>query len=138
MGDFPSKLMAALLAVHGMLGCCWHHDHCRAEAPCAARESAESLNGGADEHSSPAGESSHNNDSDRHERRLCRGSACVFIGSRKAVLAELVHPLGKMPFAIASLGNPLECNLPGGYSYFPPDAFMPPLRLHLVHQLLLI
>jgi hypothetical protein len=120
-------LTAALLALHTMLGCCWHHAHaCGAACPAAADTHDDSDCNA----SGPAATHGH------HGPHPCQGAACVFMRSADRVAFEPAgggaHPL---PSCLASDGG-LTAGAACVESPFAVDALLPPLRLHLAHCVL--
>ena len=132
---FLSHLTAALLAVHTVLGCCSHHAHaCGRE--CQPVSSVESPDSDA---SHDAGRCT-TQDSDSHQNhglRDCQGSRCVFFSPAKGDLnAALQHSLPSCIYAESgdlSLRAAAASRLP-----LAADALLPPLRLHLAYQVLLL
>jgi hypothetical protein len=125
MKPFLASLMAILLAAHAAFGCCWHHAH--------ARESVAAAPGCC----------SHHHDSDDHSQPPCNSQdqcegTCQYVAPEKVRLddaksliwMELEAPT--VTFADRHIQNATR---DGGYC---PIDFLPPLRLHLLHQLLLI
>jgi hypothetical protein len=75
MQDVLSSVTAALLALHSVLGCCWHHVHSSVE-PAAATASM------ASEHASDAGQGNHkvpcSCDDEHSGNQNCQANRCVF------------------------------------------------------------
>ena len=137
MRSFLSNLTVAWLAVHTVLGCCWHHGHgcpqaddftqsvespeeCEANPSFLACTSADST---GDEHHGP------------HE---CRGVTCTFLGPTKQNSHELPLQLHALPAAPMLCGEPSVSDAASRQEFFACDALLPPLRLHLIHRVLLI
>jgi hypothetical protein len=128
MQNLLSPLTAALLAVHTVFGCCWHHGHDCTET-CDAAPSVASADGHA--HGSDADHAEH------HGRHECKGGVCVFIGSAKAASASATSRLASVPPA------PLFCDVSvlsraTGAIISLADDLQPPLRRHLLCQVMLI
>jgi hypothetical protein len=104
MHCFASNLIAALLALHTVLGCCWHHAH-----RCT--------------------------DDGRHD---CQAIACVFVSSPKTDSHKPSLQFDAPPAAAMPDGRPYVCDVAAVRPFYPPDALLPPLRLHLVCRVLLI
>ena len=132
-----SNLTAVMLAAHTLLGCCWHHGH-RSEPMCSAVASAASSGHceAGDAHGpSPVQHDCGTQHGGRHD---CQGSPCMFIGPTTQSIS---------PSAVCTL-QPLVATLPpaslsaGGAaierSLLATGALLPPVRLHLAHQVLLI
>jgi len=130
-----SNLTAVTLAAHTLLGCCWHHGH-RSEQ---MRSPAAALSGcceAGDAHGpSPARRDCGTQHGGRHD---CQGSPCMFIGPATQNVspspAWALQPLvATLPPASLSAGSAaIERSL------LATGALLPPVRLHLAHQVLLI
>ncbi len=126
--------MSLLVALHTVLGCCWHHAHaCTGDSDKACSVASPAAQ--ADSHGS--GWNMGGGDQQHHGRHECQGLRCVFLnlGCRTShVLSLQPHlaaissvPHGKLPIHVAADGP-----------YFAVDDLSPPLRLHLAHQVLLL
>jgi hypothetical protein len=129
-----SHIAAALLAIHTVLGCCWHHSHaCAQECKSVTIESA-SAHAGHDAEHGPATDSQpcHN-----HAPNACQGGTCVFVrtaegGPGGVPKADLVSHV----FLAADDALP---QTPAVQRPLLADGdLLPSLRLHLVHQVLLL
>jgi hypothetical protein len=128
---FLSILTSTFLALHTVLGCCWHHAHA---SECGNACSVESPDADAG-HCGDACGSSGCADHPHQERHACQENACVFInlagrGSQGPLLAAA------MPVVCPSCGE-LPLHAACG-TFFAIDALLPPLRLHLAHRVLLL
>src|SRR5262245_49976148 len=125
MQPFVSILMAAVLIIHAAFGCCWHHAH--SCVPKASMSVTCCNHHDHDDHRQP-GESELD----------CEGT-CQYVAPEKlrlddpslAAWAQLVAP----PVTFA--GRPIDAATRIGKPPCPIDSG-PPLRLHLLHQWLLI
>jgi hypothetical protein len=81
MHAFLSSLTAFLLAMHTVLGCCWHHAHHCEEASEAAGSVASA---DACDHSHGVPIASDDDGQNQHGRHDCQGTTCVFVGPTKA------------------------------------------------------
>lgn len=141
---FVRYLTAVLLSMHALLGCCWHHAHAVAAAP--ELGNAAKLTHRAEAHAAccshhpisgnPVSSNIPGDGSDhRHE---CQGDRCVFV----RVEATQVPPLAFLNIAAEFVPLPCQPALLGGgdYSWVRADGHLAaaPLRLHLLHQILLI
>jgi hypothetical protein len=126
MRNLLSNLTAALLALHTVLGCCWHHEHRCTEA-CSLAAAAESpCHCDGPTASSPSHQ--------HHGPHECQGAVCSFVGQIKPLSHDLLSQAVAMP-AI----DGVEVVLPAGWGrFFVRDALMSSPRLHLVHKVLLI
>jgi len=127
---FLSYLTVAVLSAHCVLGCCWHHAHvCEHEQGTMV---ALCHGGHADDHSCPANEQ-------QHHPANCTKAKCVFVRSTNV---RVGHDTGfsvswvDAPILVGNLSS-LTPVLPSGWQWAcrPP---LPPVRLHLTHQVLLI
>lgn len=124
-----SSLMAAVLLAHALLGCCWHHAHAcvmESEEPsvCAAHRD--------DSHGAPDGSDEH--DGHQHE---CGGGTCVFVRIENSPIGQLLTS-----WAIDLAFSTSPSQFTGESVHWAvsadPQEFAGPVRLHLLHQLLLI
>ena len=130
---FLPYLTAAMLAAHALLGCCWHHAHA-----CGQTHDPLALAGW--QHNAEAHGDGATGCSDRssHERDDCRAPRCDFVVSARVNPPALspapsLSAVPTVPGADqASLGNSLE--QPFGTA----GVRLPPVRLHLANQVLLI
>jgi hypothetical protein len=128
-------LTSVFLALHTVLGCCWHHSHACAQectAPCSV-ESADAHVGhcAAECGTASCGEHQH------HGRHECQGHRCVFLhlAGRSSHGLSLQSHLAAVS-CVSGGERPIQ--VAGDERYFAIDALMPPLRLHLAHQVLLL
>jgi hypothetical protein len=135
MHGFLSNLTAALLALHTVLGCCWHHAH-RCTRECSPSLAVEAPDGcqrnAADDCGAPA--ASHQG---QHGRHGCQESTCVFLGSTRWY-PDADCQFDAAPAMLASADCATADADVDRRSFFAPDALLPPLRLHLVDRVLLI
>ena len=126
MKAFAATLMSAFLLAHALLGCCWHHEH-----GCATH--------GAVAHSD---ECCNYGDCPTHDSGPCNcriecGSVCVYISLEKTVVDCSPVMLDVVALNPTLPGNHsaklLSWELASGLA-----ASAPPLRLHLLHQILVI
>ena len=136
MRALVSNLACLMLAAHLMLGCCWHHAHA-GETACHHACQA----GAFDE---PSDEADHHQDQDHdqhappaHGDDHCQGERCSFLVVAKVYVDSNCG--GASPLAaLAETSSQASADLAwlrmaaGG-----PD-HRPPLRLHLLHQVLRI
>jgi hypothetical protein len=137
MHSFLSHLTAGLLAMHAVLGCCWHHAHaCERECTQAALESSAPHAAHVD-HDADSCDSTNSKPGQNHGPHACQKGKCVFLGTvenradvslglnlSSHVSATFYTVSSQMPAAVRPL--------------FAADALLPPLRLHLAHQVLLL
>jgi hypothetical protein len=135
MHAFLSGLLASALFVHAIYGCCWHHAQCTPTCnhaiACTTTETE-----CCDHSTAPAEGNQPQPPCD--DQRDCQG-VCNYLPSHKTQLdspldlAALDFPeslpanASAQLVAIRAAGEPCD-----------PRVFEPPLRLHLLHQLLLI
>ena len=132
-----SNLTAVMLAAHALLGCCWHHGHGSEQmgSPVAVLASSGHCEAG-DAHGPSLAQ--HDCGTQHGERPNCQGSPCMFIGpatqnispSAVCALQPLVATLP--PASLSAGGAAIERSLLAA------GALLPPVRLHLAHQVLLI
>ena len=135
MHNVFSNLTAALLALHTVLGCCWHHAHRCAETYAATVSVASSDSCDRARHANPATDSDGQGHHGRHD---CQGSTCVFVSPSKANPHKLAFQFDASPAAVVRGNSVSVCRVVGEPPFYPPDALLPPLQLHLANQVLLI
>lgn len=136
MRAFLATLTAVLLFAHAVLGCCAHHLHA-----CGESHGSIAVGSGNHRHSNSCGDHSAGTpDRTGHEHQGqddCQGSTCDFgrpANDRYAKSGDAFCQLVALPpFAVvpALVGCQLEHDLTA-------TCVLPPVRLHLVHQVLLI
>ena len=137
MRALQSNLTAILLVIHAMIGCCHHHWHCDAEcaaavtlcaAPC---QCCDQCGGSHDESEQPS--------QPCNGELQCQG-VCSYLPTQKTVIDASDVDSGLDFAAIIPThldGHLAAAALPWGFAHTVNDS-PPPLRLHLLHQILLI
>lgn len=133
MHCFLSNLTAALLALHTVLGCCWHHAHALA----GDHDSATSVES-PDCHKDHCTDGCGSSESDNHQQHFCQGNTCIFLGPTKWDRHRLQFDIASVPIASFSDYLPDEIASVRSEPIFEPDALLPPLRLHLLDRVLLL
>ena len=136
MRGFLTNLTVVMLFAHGVLGCCSHHVHACGEShgslglvdgkhPCSDACGDHSAGG--------SGQTSHKHPGQDD----CQGSRCVFWRPTNDWEAESCHVFCQPAVLLLSEAMPV---LAGGRLEhdFGRNGVLPPVRLHLVHQVLLI
>jgi hypothetical protein len=131
MQAFLASLTAALLFIHAIFGCCWHHTHrCGHDSTAPFCQPAT----GCQHHQ-------HDNDGTQQEKPCgckveCEGT-CIYVLPQK-VKVEAPQAISFDFLAVLpSLANhPIGTAASWEAGWSPPD-FVPPLRTHLLHQVLL-
>jgi hypothetical protein len=133
MHSFLSHLMAGLLAMHAVLGCCWHHAHeCGRECTEASLDSSDAH---AD-HDTDSCDSTHSQPCN-HGPHACQKGKCVFLRTVETG-ADMSLGLDVSSHVFVAWCD-LSPQMPTAvHSLFAADALLPPLRLHLAHQVLLL
>lgn len=129
-----SSLVAASLLIHAAIGCCWHHAH---DAECgneACAEQTASTDGGQhDDCDSSSGHGDHHAPCKGH----CEGT-CHYLSVQKTQV-EVIAPHLPLDFAAVI---PATCDVHVAALVHAERSYEsvaePPLRLHLLHQILLI
>ena len=128
-----SSLVSASLLIHAVLGCCWHHAHAGEllSSESVAGEPRDCCHHGAApaEHPSP---------SPCNDGPHCEG-ICTYLPAPKSLI-DMSQFLALSDFAaILSVASDLPLSaMPAVERFVDPRGFKPPLRLHLLHQHLLI
>src|SRR5262245_40535131 len=129
MQAFLSSLTAALLFIHAIFGCCWHHAHA-CEHSSVVAQTAKCCHHGH-----------HNSDSKPHDLPCkCKVECeltCTYVVPQKV---KVEAPLGITSDILAVLpslsGHQLEATASWRAGWPPPD-LVTSLRTHLLHQVLL-
>jgi hypothetical protein len=128
-----STLTSVILALHTVLGCCCHHAHgCVQECatPCSVESADTHVGHCAAECGAACGDHQH------HGRHECQGHRCVLLN----LAGRSSHSLSfQSHLAVVSClsGGERPIRITGA-PYYAIDALLPPLRLHLAHQVLLL
>lgn len=143
MRALVSHIVAVAVTLHALLGCCWHHAHesvvavaeTEAKAPAPVKKCC------CKHHHEPelAQEEHHSTDQDPVDRcpNTC-GDKCVYVGVNRV---QLDHALILTSFDLVTAAPQYDLATDLSISRFESDDATvdpPPLRLHLLHQLLLI
>jgi hypothetical protein len=129
MREFVSSLTAAVLFIHTVFGCCWHHAHgCEHETDAASTQGLPCCD--------------HQHDGDRsHDHQPCSvhctGGCNFVLPSKVRVAAPQWIALDAFAMSHVSPWNLALLPQVRAEWHRPLVAFPPPLRLHLLHQLLL-
>ena len=137
MQMFLSNLTAGLLALHTVLGCCWHHAHCGEESV-ATVGAIGSANSHTCDHTRGVEGPSESHGQSGHQGHQCQGSTCVLGDSLRVELRESDAPSNSLAAAYMPGERPLVCREHDRLSFYTPDALLPSMRLHLICQVLLI
>jgi hypothetical protein len=137
MQGFAAFLLILHLLAHGVAGCCWHHEHADNAEPTAVAVAAGAEKTcchhrqAAPDHSVPA-------DSKQHvpDEAPCDDSKCVLDISRNRVDAEIPNQV--LHFVLASDFCASPSDIRPATSHVCIKDIDPPLRLHALHQVLLI
>jgi hypothetical protein len=137
MRGLLSNLTAALLALHTVLGCCWHHAHFGADT-CAMAATIVSADVCPCDDAHRDGAMPNSDGQGHHGSGDCQGPTCVFANSSKSdrhgpTLSLDVPPVALLLGSIPAVGNDMVAR-----PFYPPDALLPSVRLHLLCQVLLI
>jgi hypothetical protein len=133
---FLANFTAIMLFAHAALGCCAHHVHACGE-PHGSVALVEGTHHCSDSCGEPSAGSSEQTGHEHQGQDDCQGNTCNFgrpANEREAKSGDVVcQPVTLGPFEDVTglVGGQLEHNL--GKS-----GVLPPVRLHLVHQVLLI
>jgi hypothetical protein len=130
-----ATLMSTCLLAHALLGCCWHHEHAcithgTAAHDAAAHESVAHADGSCDHHNCPG---------DQRAPCDCRlecGAVCVFVQLQKTIVDGSPTASDVVAIDPALRDNRSETRL--SWELATSAGHSPPLRLHLLHQILLI
>jgi hypothetical protein len=133
MRSFLSNMTAVLLALHTVLGCCWHHAHHCAEQSTTSVVSVSLPDG---DH---VNSTSHDSCGEEHQsHQECQASRCVFMVAPASERHQAATHLD-MASVVSSTSFGMDFNGAGRRpAFFASNALRSPLRLHLVYQIFLI
>jgi hypothetical protein len=133
MRKILSNLTAALLALHTVLGCCWHHEHRCTEA-CSLAGTAESSHRCDAHHSFGDGPTVSSPGHEHHGPHACQGDKCNFVEQTRQRPSDSFSQTVGVPADHCGA----DVASAGWGPFFDCDPALPPLRLHLIHHVLLI
>lgn len=137
MSPLLSSVAAVSLLAHCVLGCCWHHVHaCEDRGTQEASDSGPCHAGGLGA-GCPGGQDLCRTIPPAHDD--CPSGRCVFVGAQRIVLAS--PPSQACWPAATPASRPVDsvASAPaGGWPSLDRAAGVPPLRIHLLYQTLLI
>jgi hypothetical protein len=120
--------------IHGLLGCCWHHDHAVVRNPAGAK--SHSCCKHHHHHAAPHQEQKSQHGKVPHHK--CEGETCVFARTEAGHSTDvLITPAVDSLSLVASAPTALAMDSRGAELFSPP-LLRPPVRSHLLHQVLLI
>ncbi len=130
-----SHSMAALLFIHALLGCCWHHAHRSAPSESTPAQTSKPV---ACCHHQDEGESEQQPQAPCDGRLECQG-ICTYLPPQKTQIdfAQVLLPFDHVAVLPAAGSDCLAPTASWEFNCGPLD-LKPPLRLHLLHQILLI
>ena len=129
MADLQRILVALTLVVHLTMGCCLHHAHgCEDSDPLA-----EAHHGAMPGGQCPESDSDHS----PHGAQNCQGVKCYFILPNHTVSDSVIQPF-HASFAVLLDDLFLPVGIDSGLHDQPAGRLLPPVRLHLANQVLLI
>jgi len=130
-----SSLMVALLAIQTVFGCCWHHSHWHLHGHSSLAREAEPVK--CCQHHHQESESQPSPEPCNHHDE-CRGLSAYLLPQKVQIDASHSVPAFDMATSVASLAeDQIACPFLWG-DVGCSHAIEPPLRLHLLHQTLLI
>ena len=136
MKSILSNLTAAMLTLHMTLGCCWHHAHRFAEE-CGMAQSVDRPgchDGDSADDCGWTAPSSHGTHRGLHE---CQGNTCSFVPSSNSVGNSLAQPFQAFAAPLFDDQRPLV-GAGSERHFFATGWLLPPVRLHLANQVMLI
>jgi hypothetical protein len=131
MQAFLSSLTAALLFIHTVFGCCWHHAHrCGHDSTAAVSQPIKCCH------------HQHTRDTKQQEKPCgckveCEGT-CIYVVPQKVKVEapQSIESFESVAVLPSLAGSPVEPAPSWKAGWSPPD-LVPPLRTHLLHQVLL-
>jgi hypothetical protein len=135
MGEFYRILTAAMLAVHLMVGCCWHHAHACDAKDCSSRAHHDASH---DRGQCPESGDGHSH----HGPQNCQGERCSYlaptISLNQTVSNSLTLSFQTVFVALPDDRLPLVGFGPDRQFSLTSGRLLLPVRLHLANQVLLI
>src|SRR4051812_10831753 len=130
MQPFVANLTAALLFIHTVLGCCWHHAHACEQQMVTVDHSAKCCH-----------HHQHRSDGKQHEKPgkckvECEGTCIYVVPQKVKVEAPDWITMGLLAVLPSLADQQCESAPAWRADWFPPD-LVPPLRTHLLHQVFL-
>jgi hypothetical protein len=131
-----SNIMALLLTVHMVFGCCWHHAHaCTAGCERQCPQGHESIDTPA---TCQTCEGNQQSGGQEHRPADCKEVSCIFIGSLSVKVADSDRSVTHVVFTPMHQDCPSPATTPiGGYSRAVGCPQLP-IRLNLILLVLLI
>lgn len=152
MNALLSNLLAGLLCIHAVLGCCWHHEHARAKTSQCAACSCKGSRGTST--TSPLGLAGAHRHCGHHQRHNAGGQqdsnegcpcemrcagTCQFVSTKKVEMDSPIWTLARFEAdALLAAGLQVADSRLDRRSALDPVIQREPSRLYLLHQLLLI
>jgi hypothetical protein len=135
MGEFYRILTAAMLAIHLMVGCCWHHAHAGDNKDCSSPARNDASHDGDQCPESGDGHS-------HHGPQNCQGERCSFlapaVSPNQAVGGSLTLSFQTVFMALPDDQLPLVGFGPEQQLSLASGRLLLAVRLHLANQVLLI
>jgi hypothetical protein len=128
MQAFVASLTAGLLLIHAVFGCCWHHAHECEHAIEAVPPATCCL------HDHDQG--SQHNDEPCDSKHDCEGS-CIYVVPQKIKIEAPQWLVIDLLTALPALTDHRFHSASSFENFSSPRPFEPPLRPHLLHQVLL-
>jgi len=129
MQAFVARLTAALLFIHTVCGCCWHHAHASEHRAAAAQTATcchhHQHEGGDGEHQKPG-----------KCKSECQGK-CSYVVPPKVQIEAPQFLAIDLNAVLPSLADDSLAAASSGPAFAFPLDLAPPLRTHLLHQVLL-
>jgi hypothetical protein len=126
------SLAACVVLLHILGGCCWHHAHAESTGCCEHSSHPAEANDLAEGDQDCTGQGSH------HSKDGCHEAGCVFVAPELRGVVIVVRSVqglsGPCPDVFAAAST-ISGRDPLGV---PPSGSGPPLRLHLLNQVLLV
>ncbi|MEN6451394.1 MAG: hypothetical protein ABFC96_12955 [Thermoguttaceae bacterium] len=133
-----SAVTAAMLVSHMVLGCCWHHAHCCTDE--CRPTTAVALPGECHDRDGDACGTSQRSGHDHrghHGRHECQGGSCVFLRTSRVNVPHLAVVVA-LPASLVCPSDGLTVVAGPVRPCFDCDDLLPPVRRHLLDQVLLI
>lgn len=132
-----SLATVAAFVLHMVLGCCFHHVHSTQRADCGHSTAAAGAHSHAGHDHHAAASTSDIPAQCPAPQEHCTGEQCVFITAVNFSLMDLTAPAFLPVFADETMETELVL-YPNAIDWDIGDLVLSPIRLHLLHQVMLI
>jgi hypothetical protein len=131
-----SNVTAALLVLHAVFGCCWHHAHHCAEE-CGMAQTAERPDCHEGHSPGDCDSTAPTNHDGHHGSRECQGNPCSFVASISPNGNSFAQSFQASVLLLLDDRHPM-IGAGSKQHFLSAGWLLPPVRLHLANQVMLI